>query len=96
MALRPVEDYVARCMRCYRQMSALSLAPCPCRDPAKTSYHVPAGPLFQNFWRCAHHQSATQNFFDKRTKCEYDCHLTKVEWWHGGMHPASTQAIIGV
>ena len=77
-------------------MTLLALEGAPkFRDPV-TSYHVPACPLFQNFWRCAHHPSAINNFYDKRTSCEYMCQSVPLEWWHGGMHPASTQAIIGV
>lgn len=42
---------------------------------------------FQNFWRCAHHPSAMENFFTDITACEWECHTQKLEWYHSGEHP---------
>lgn len=41
----------------------------------------------QFFWRCAHHPSAIENFFEKRTTCEWGCHTQELKWYHHGMHP---------
>lgn len=41
---------------------------------------------FQRFWRCAHHPSAIENFYDGRTTCEWDCHTTTLQPHHGGFH----------
>lgn len=43
--------------------------------------------IFQKFWRCAHHPVSTENFFSKRTNCEFDCHVTELRWYHNGTHP---------
>jgi hypothetical protein len=42
---------------------------------------------FQNYWRCEHHPSAIQNFFERRPGCEWDCHEQPLQWHHGGVHP---------
>jgi hypothetical protein len=44
--------------------------------------------LFQHYWRCAHHPSAIENFFDHRTTCEWGCHEQTLLWHHSGFHPA--------
>ena len=41
----------------------------------------------QRYWRCAHHPSAIENFFEKRTLCEWDCHTQELMWFHNGTHP---------
>jgi hypothetical protein len=41
----------------------------------------------QHFWRCAHHPIATQNFFERRATCEWECDTQALEWYHGGEHP---------
>lgn len=46
----------------------------------------PAATVFQKFWRCAHHTSAIQNFFEKRHECEWGCHEQELEWYHNGTH----------
>ena len=42
---------------------------------------------FQIFWRCAHHTSAMENFFEKRATCEWDCHCQPLRWFDKGVHP---------
>ena len=42
---------------------------------------------YQNFWCCAHHASAIDNFFEKRTTCEWDCHAQPLQWFHCGKNP---------
>lgn len=44
-------------------------------------------PQFQHYWRCAHHPIAIKNFFEGRTECEWECHLTELKWYHSGVHP---------
>lgn len=44
-------------------------------------------PEFQNFWRCAHHPSAIDNFFGGFLSCERGCHNTPIFWHHAGVHP---------
>jgi hypothetical protein len=44
--------------------------------------------LHQHYWRCAHHPSAIDNFFERRTLCVFECHAQLLEWHHNGMHPA--------
>jgi hypothetical protein len=41
---------------------------------------------FQYFWRCAHHPSAIENFFDVRTMCDRGCHAERLRWHHNGTH----------
>jgi hypothetical protein len=43
--------------------------------------------MFQNFWRCAHHPSALENFEARRTTCEFECHCQPLRWYHNGVHP---------
>jgi hypothetical protein len=54
----------------------------------------------QIFWRCEHHPVATENFFEKRAKCEWGCHKNELEWYHCGVHPYDRrdcrEPIIGV
>ena len=47
-------------------------------------------PEFQYHWRCAHHPSSIENFFDFRTTCEWDCHTQELRWYHNGEHPLPT------
>jgi hypothetical protein len=42
---------------------------------------------YQHYWRCAHHTSAIQNFFEQRNSCEWCCHTQELQWYHGGEHP---------
>lgn len=42
---------------------------------------------FQNFWRCAHHPSALENFEARRTTCEFECHCQPLRWYHNGTQP---------
>ena len=44
-------------------------------------------PTPQNFWRCAHHTSAIENFFSTRQTCEWGCHTTELRWYHSGESP---------
>jgi hypothetical protein len=43
--------------------------------------------MFQHYWRCAHHPSAIQNFFEQRNSCEWCCEESRLLWHHGGEHP---------
>lgn len=42
---------------------------------------------FQYFWRCAHHPSAIDNFFEHRGLCEWDCQAQPLQSYHSGVHP---------
>ena len=42
---------------------------------------------YQAFWCCEHHQSAIQNFSDKRWNCEWGCHKEELKWFHHGKNP---------
>jgi hypothetical protein len=42
---------------------------------------------FQNFWRCEHHSSALENFFNSTTVCEWCRHTQELRWNHGGESP---------
>ena len=42
---------------------------------------------FQLLWRCAHHTSALENFFERRTSCEWECDTQELKWYHGGEYP---------
>lgn len=53
---------------------------------SKNTHHAEQAP-FQGYWRCAHHLSAIDNFFDRRYSCEWGCHKTTLEWYHCGVHP---------
>jgi len=44
-------------------------------------------PEAQHFWRCAHHPSAIDNYFERRTECMWDCDAQRLEWYHSGSHP---------
>jgi len=44
-------------------------------------------PPFQYYWRCAHHPSAIDNFFEKLAGCEWMCHAQELRWHHSGAHP---------
>jgi hypothetical protein len=48
--------------------------------------------VFQHYWRCAHHSSSLENFFDYRTACEWGCHKQALSWHHNGEHPLSESA----
>jgi hypothetical protein len=41
----------------------------------------------QRYWRCAHHPSAIENFFDGRKECQWECHKQELHWYHNGTHP---------
>lgn len=41
---------------------------------------------FQHYWRCAHHPSAIDNFFEKRATCEWQCHETPLRSHDSGIH----------
>lgn len=40
----------------------------------------------QHFWRCAHHPSAIDNFFETRITCEWQCHETQLKSFDSGFH----------
>ena len=44
-------------------------------------------PTYQYYWRCAHHTSAIQNFFEQRNTCEWCCHAQRLQWHDSGYHP---------
>lgn len=41
---------------------------------------------FQHYWRCAHHPSCIENFFESRQRCEWDCHTTALHSTDSGYH----------
>lgn len=80
MSILPREPHTERCVWCYRARPVTIP-----REPCECSYGAPL--RYQIFWRCAHHPIATDNFFHNRMTCEWLCHATKLEWYHGGVHP---------
>ena len=52
---------------------------------------------FQYFWRCEHHPSAMENFFERRTTCELvGCHTQELKWYHFGFHPKPSWARVRI
>lgn len=37
------------------------------------AWTLPDYPKFQHFWRCAHHRSAIDNYFEARRNCAHGC-----------------------
>lgn len=66
------------CMR-----HGITYDPCPCLTKRVTADLQP----YQQYWRCFHHPSAIDNFFEHRTKCEWECETQELQWWHHGDHP---------
>ena len=41
----------------------------------------------QLFWKCKHHRIALQNFFEGRTRCEWECDTQPLLWHQNGEYP---------
>jgi hypothetical protein len=55
--------------------------------PTEGSTSFQTAPQPPHYWRCAHHTSAIENFFDHRMTCEWGCHAQELQWHHTGVHP---------
>jgi hypothetical protein len=55
--------------------------------PTEVNSQFLVAPQPPYYWRCAHHTSAIDNFFDHRLTCEWSCHTQELQWHHNGMHP---------